>query len=129
MAWSSVRTLIEGWLNASTVKFYNTVNEEAEPAEDLWMTVLYGFSNSSILSFCRSRLEENNFTVVLYGNPGLGWKPVITAAEQVKDHIMAQSDPAGKVQVLDYTAPVEFTAGDGSPWYGVEMVFTYQKYD
>lgn len=128
MAWASVRTLVESWLNASPTKFYNTVNEEAHPVEPIWCTVLYGFGTSDVISYCRSRLENNSFTVVHYGDPGLGWDEVTIAAEQVKDHIMAQVDPSGKVQVLDYTAPMEFTGADGVPWYGIEIVYTYQLF-
>ncbi len=124
MAWNAIRTLVESWLATATIPFYSTVNEEQHPSDPLWMTVLYGFGGSQNLSYCRERLENGSFTLVIYGTPGQGQTPVITAAETVKNHLMAQTDPLNKLEIINYSQPIEFTV-DAVPWYGCEMIFEY----
>lgn len=123
MSWETARDTIETWLNGATIPFYNTINEEQEPVDDIWMTVMYGMGNGNITNYCRNRTESTNFNLVFYGNPGRGWRPLIQACETVRDYLMAQVDAAGKVEITDYGMPIEFTYGDGVPWFGIELVF------
>jgi hypothetical protein len=126
MAWTTVRNLIEGWLTAAPVKFYPTINNEIEPVADpVWSTVMFGFSGSEVISFCRDRAEQGTFTVVVYGEAGKGWAAVIKAAEDIRDYLMAQADPAKKFEISNYTSPIEFTAGSAMPLYGAEIIYDY----
>ena len=125
MAWSSVRTLLETWLKASPYPFYNTVNEEQRPIEPIWLTIIYGFDHGNIANYCRDRIENSSFTLVHYGDPGIVWNALMAAVEAMRDYMLAQADPNGKFDILNHSSPIEFTGGDGAPFYGVEVIYTY----
>lgn len=125
MAWLSIRDQVETWLTAAGTPFYPTINEEQEPDDDVWMTVIYGFSFIGDKTFCDGRVENGTFTVVHYGNPGLGWRPVLQQAEAVNTYLRGVVDPIGKLVITNFGFPIEFTTGDGVPWYGVEIIYQF----
>lgn len=129
MSWAAQRTLVESWLTSSAYPFYNTVNEEQKPIDDVWLTLMWGMGNGYDLTYCRDkRAEEGAFSVLIYGAPGTGWNDVITAAEAVRDHLLAQADATNEFSIRNFGLPVEFTEGDAVPWYGVELLFDFDLY-
>lgn len=128
MAWLAVRDQVETWLSGASIPFYNTVSEDQAPADDIWMTVMFGSGDGRNITYCRDRIDESVFTVVVYGNPGLGWRPVITAAEDVKNYLLGLSDPLGKIVIDNHSFPLEFEASGDVPWFGVEVLYFFSYF-
>jgi hypothetical protein len=124
----AVRQKVEAWLMAQPVKFYPSINEEIEPVEDVWCTVYYAPSSSQKISFCGAIEHKGQFIVVHFANPGLSWDKALEASDMTMNYIVSQVDGDGKFAVTGNGEPVEFTAGDGIPWYGVEVSYNYVSY-
>lgn len=124
-----VRNKVRGWVNTySAIPYHDTINYEQDPTEDLWMTLVFGFSNSEKVSYCDDRIVGGTFNLLVYGLPGVGDNAVIATIESVADYLYQQVDPAGKLVLLDRDPPIDFTQGDGVNWYGAEVVFTFDYY-
>lgn len=126
MASFATRLKVREWLNASPIKFYDTVNFDQRPVEDTWCTVSFGSGEHTPVNYCRETVEEGAFTVVVYGKPGLGDAAVIPAIESIAAYLMAQVDV--NLKLLAHSVPFEFTLGDGVPRYGAEMLFNFERY-
>lgn len=123
MSSAYVRTTVKNWLSGQSIPFYNTVNEEVNPADDIWMTVDWGFAPRQVETYCRESVEAGNFNLVLLGRPGVGDDILIAAAETQAAVLLSRIDTSGKLVLLDYDAPVDFRQQDK---FGVEVSFEYE---
>jgi hypothetical protein len=124
-----VRDKVRGWVNTfSTIPFYDTINFEHTPNDDLWVTVQFGFANSERVTYCKDRIIGGTFNLLVYGSPGKGDRAVISTIETLSEYLFQQTDTGGKLILQDYEPPMDFTQGDGVNWYGAEVVFSYDYY-
>lgn len=123
-----VRDMLRGWLSGATTPFYETINEEQDPTEDLWFTVQFNVESSDLTTYCEDKIEEGMIDLVFCGRPGIGDSAVIAAAETEASRVVASSDPAMKLVLRRALPPDEFSDGDGDPWYrvviGIEYIYT-----
>lgn len=131
MASLYVRQKVRGWLGdpSMTVPFYNTTNEEQTPADNIWCTLDFGFSEREVQTFCRGLIsEDGEFEVVYFGQPGIGDVALLQAAEADMTTLMAQTDPTFKLALTQCSAPEEFTDGDAGMEYGVAFQVEYSYF-
>jgi hypothetical protein len=128
MASFAVRQKVREWLGdvANPVKFFDTINFDRRPVDDVWCTVSFGAGDQNPINYCRDTIEDGAFTVIVYGRPGVGDITVIPAIESIAAFLMAQTDV--NLKLLSHSSPFEFTLGDGVPRYGAEMLFNYERY-
>lgn len=121
-----VRRQVETWMGAMTTPFYNTVNMEQDPTDNMWVTVEYNIPLKNTATFCGDTIEEGNFTVAFFGQPGIGDDALLTAAELDMRVLMQQVDVSGSVTLTNRSAPMDFRQGE---WYIVEFTVDYEYYD
>jgi len=127
-----VRDIVEGWLEdvAMAVPYYKTVNEEQNPADTIWCSADFSSSSRNILTFCEGVVsEEGEIEVIYMGRAGIGVDDIITALEADMLTLMARRDVAGKLILIQRSAPFEFTGGSADRWYGLSVYVDYQFYE
>lgn len=95
-----VRNLVRSWLVSGVVPYYDTVNIEQDPEEDLWCTVDWGFSFPSLMTYCGEVQHEGSFRVLYFGLPGIGDQAVLAAAEIDMASLMSQMDPNKQLALI-----------------------------
>lgn len=123
MASHLVRTTVKAWLNAGTVPFYDSVNVEINPADDIWVTVDWVYGSREALSYCGEMLESGTFNVVFFGRPGIGEDVLLTAAEAEMAVLMTRIDTSGRVVLLSHDAPSDFRQEEH---YCIEFMVNYE---
>jgi len=122
-----VRQLVRQWITASsTVPFYDSINRAVDPADAIWLTLEFDNARTDSLTFC-SEIERGTFSLVYVGAGGVGDVPILTQIALDLPALMAQVDPAGRLELIEASPPEELTDGDGSPYMlGVSIDYQYQ---
>ena len=126
-----VRKQIETWLkdSAMAVPFYNTINEDQSPTDNIWCTADFDISSRELLTLCQDYIEESGeVEVVYFGQPGTGYEDLLTAAESDMQTLMSFRDASNKLILINRSAPMEFTRGDADQEYGIIFDVEYQYY-
>lgn len=127
MSSAYVRQLTEQWIGAiGTIPYYNTINQEPNPTEDLWLTLDFEAFGSTVETFCGEQVEEGEIRLIFLGRVGIGYDAVITAAEAFTAAFIANVDPTGQLVLLSTNPPVDF-AGQNNPWFVIEIAVDYQQ--
>ena len=130
MSSSYVRTLMETWLNAMTVPYYPTINEEQNPGDAIWATAEFSSNFRESMTFCNGfTSEQGEVELVFFGEPGTGDDSLITAVEADMVTLMAQRDPANKLVLMNRSAPFEFSNGSADMQYGLSIFIDYQLFE
>jgi len=111
------------------VPFYNTINEEQDPTDQVWVTVEYveGFMEPHCYGD-KARMIESTIEVDVFVRPGNGYQAAVEIADAIESHFLYRDLGAG-VEITDAVSAGELTQGDGSPaWYGVNVALTCQYY-
>jgi hypothetical protein len=120
----AVRQIARQWVTSLSVPYYNTIGEEQNPQDAVWVSLEFDFFSYDKLSYCDQWVEEGIIRVAWFGAIGNGEEALVQVAETDAATIMAQVDPAGKVTIVGRSAPEVFRL-DG-PQLGVEISFNYQ---
>ena len=122
-----VRQKIREWsaLPAVGVPFYDTINFEENPTDDIWFTVEFEPEYSEKTTYCGDMSEEGLITFVFQTRPGVGDEALITAAESAVAEILAQDDPSGVLTLEMAYAPDEYTGGSADTGYRVSISVDY----
>ena len=129
MSASYVRTTMRKWCDevatALSIPFYDTVNLEQMPSDNVWFTVSF-VSEYHEGTFCNKEYLENGFiTVTAVARPGRGDLEAIQALEQVVPALDAKIDPTGRL-VLDSYEPIdEASNGSADKDYRVRVIMNY----
>lgn len=127
-----VRQVVEGWLEdaAMAVPYYQTINEENNPQDDIWATADFTSSLRDTITFCQGiTSEEGEVEVQYFGLPGIGYSALIQAIEADMVTLMAQRDPQGKLVLMNRSAPFETSVGSAKSMYGLSIYIDYQYYE
>lgn len=123
-----VRDLVRAWATAAAaipgMPFYDTVNREVDPPEAMWLTVQFLGGTNEQSTFC-GQLERGTFDLMFFARGGQGDEELLTEAEPVVQAFMANSDPAGLLQLRLAGPPEDFPAGGGVPWFVVSFPVDY----
>lgn len=123
-----VRNLVRAWLSdaAMTTPFYDTVNIDQNPMDDIWVTADFDSLFRERLTFCESSWqEEGDITLVYTGQPGIGDGPLMSQAETDVKTLMSFRDSSEKLTLTSVDGPNEFSAGSANQGYQIEFVVTY----
>jgi hypothetical protein len=121
-----VRNLVRGWAATSPTPFYDTINYEQNPNDNVWWTIEFEIENSATETYCGEEIEEGVIELVFCGQPGAGDGAVIAAAEAEGKRLLTQSDTTSQLCLVRAMPPEEFSAGDGDRWYRVVVGIEYQ---
>lgn len=126
-----MRTTIRTWAAAAEaatgLPFYETVNTEQDPADDIWWTLEFFAEYSEKLSFCDVWKEEGLCDLIVSGRPGIGDVAVIDAAEKIRDAILGNTDPTRKIYLVGPNPPSEFSGGSAQArWYQASVAIEYR---
>mgnify|MGYP000582976007 CR=1 FL=1 len=128
MSSSYVRETVRAWLSDSSmsVPFYNTVNTDQNPPEDIWVTADFDSIFRERSTFCAgSWVEEGDVTLVFTGLPGVGDGPLLAAAEADVILLMAMRDPNERLSLTSVSAANEYSGGSANQGYQVEFTVDY----
>jgi hypothetical protein len=118
-----VRTTVRNWLNQGNVPYYDTVNQEQDPTDDIWSTVDWGMQTRAMETYCRETVEDGAFTVIFFGRPGIGDDALLQASEAEMDLLMLRVDTSGRLVLLDRGVPIDFRQEDH---FCVEYLIGYE---
>ena len=124
-----VRQTIREWLARPefAVPFYDTVNTDQNPTDDVWATAAFDASFRERLTFCESSwVEEGDVNVTYTGLPGIGDAVVLAAAEADMLTLMSIRDPNDKVRLTAVDPPREASAGSTNQGYQVSYQVEYE---
>jgi hypothetical protein len=126
---SYVRETVRAWLSdaSMSVPFYDTVNTDQNPMDDIWVTADFDSLFREKSTFCAgSWVEEGDITLVYTGLPGVGDGPLIAAAEADVSLLMAMRDPNDQLFLTNVSAANEYSGGSANQGYQIEFVVDYQ---
>ena len=131
MSSAVVRRTIKGWLSdpSMSVPFYNTINEEQDPTDDYWCTVLFNNPYREVTTFCEGKwTEEGEAEVVYFGPPGINDDALATMLEAEIIKLMARRDPTGKLILVRSSPPYEYSSGSAAQKYALSVYVDYTLY-
>ena len=124
-----VRQTVREWLARPeiNVPFYDTVNLDQNPSEEIWATATFDASFRERLTFCEdSWIEEGDINVVYTGLPGVGDAVVLAAAQVDMLTLMSIRDPNNKIRLTAVDPPREASAGSVNQGYQVSYLIEYE---
>ena len=130
MSASYVRTQTRTWCNevatALGIPFYDTLNQEQSPTDNVWWTV--GFTSEFHSgTFCKPDYIENGFlTVTVVARPGRGDIEAVQAMEQIVPALDAKIDPTQRLVLENYEPIDEASNGSADKDYRLRVIFNYQ---
>jgi len=127
-----VRTLVKGWLldPEMSVPYYQTINEEQNPQDQIWCTADFSSSFRDVITFCNGEIsEEGEIEIEYFGLPGIGDDTLIQALEADMVILMARIDPQGKCTLMRRSAPFETSGGSAKLMYGLSVYVDYQLFE
>ena len=130
MSASYVRTKFREWSEETAIStgipFYDTVNKEQNPSDDVWFTSeFYSFDFQG--TFCeKGYLENGEIEVVVFARPGIGDTQAMNALEQIIPALMYKIDPTGRLILQSYLPVQEDGNGSAKMWYSVSVGIVYK---
>ena len=126
MSASYVRDKTRTWCNevstATTVPFYDSINVEINPTDDVWFSVAFG-ADYNEGTFCDRGFMELGFVrVVVVAAPGTGDVEAISAMERIIPGLLGKVDPSGRLTYEGYEPLNEASGGSADADYRVEVV-------
>jgi hypothetical protein len=128
MSHSVVRSVFRTWageIDTDTgTPFYETVNTEQNPTDDVWWSIEFTAEFFSNQTFCQDGETEEGFvTVIVFAQPGTGDTAAITALEAIGKEFDGKTDP--DVVIEGFEPLNEMTAGTADNYYRVGLVVNY----
>lgn len=130
MSASFVRTTFRTWATevatATTLPFYDTINQSQNPTDAIWWTCEFT-SELHEGTFCQRGYFETGFiTVIVVSEPGIGDLQAIQAMEQIVPALDAKIDPTQRLVLESYDPLDEQTAGSADQSYRVRCNINYR---
>lgn len=122
-----VRQKVREWaeLPAVGIPYYDTINVEENPADDIWFTAEFEPEYTEKQTFCGDVSEEGLINFVFETNAGIGDETLITAAESAVNTILEQNDSSQNLVLEMAYAPDEYTGGTADTGYRVSISVEY----
>lgn len=122
-----VRQKVREWaeLSAVGIPYYDTINVEENPNDNIWFTAEFEPEFSEKNTFCGEISEEGLITFVFEAAAGVGDEALLTAAQNAVKKILEQNDPSQDLVLeMDY-APDEYTGGTADTGYRISISVEY----
>lgn len=125
-----VRNLVRTWAGSiNPPRFYDTINLEQNPKEDIWWTVRFFAQAHENKAYCRPEgyTERGEFDLIFCARPGIGDNPLLFVMEPALADFFEKVDANGFMVLETWTPVGEYSVGDADPWYrlGVGVSYTY----
>lgn len=124
-----VRDLLADWMANTpglTLPYVDTINREVSPQQPVpWATLSFVSAIAQTITYCGHMEERGTFDYIALGQPGIGGRNLIAAAEHDLALVMQQADPGGRLTLLHHTPPEDFLQAGSVPWYTVSMIVDY----
>jgi hypothetical protein len=124
-----VRKLSRAWarqVSPVDAPFYDTVNTETNPTDDVWWTIEFFTSTHNGETFCRGGyIEGGQLDLVFCGRAGIGDEALLTAAEAVVAAFTQKIDPDARLVLENYEPIAEVLGGDADLWYRIACTVNY----
>ena len=124
-----VRSTVKTWAElpavAAIAPFYDTINFEVIPRDDIWFTAEFEPEFDELMTVCGDINEEGLINFIFQGNPGVGDSDLLIAAETAVDEILKQADPTGDLVLGKRYAPEEYSGGTATNVYEVSVSVEY----
>jgi hypothetical protein len=117
-----VRKLVKSWLTLGPVPFYDTVNTEQKPSDQIWKTVDWGFPARDRETYCGQYTENGTIAIAYFGQPGTGDEAILLQAEADIADLMQRADPTKALVLENDAPPLDFRQSD---LYVVEFQIEY----
>ena len=122
-----VRQKVREWaeLSAVGIPYYDTINVEENPIDNIWFTAEFEPEFSEKNTFCGEISEEGLINFVFESAAGVGDEALIAAAQNAVKKILEQNDPSQDLVLeMDY-APDEYTGGTADTGYRISISVEY----
>lgn len=128
MSSSYVRTKVRQWCSevaaATSVPFYDTINVNVNPVNDVWFTVEF-ISESHEGVFGKALFVENGFiSVTFVARPGIGDAACVAAVEAVIPALFEKTD--SKLTLNTYDPVSEDSDGTADKDYRMSVAVNYR---
>lgn len=120
-----VRQFAKTWAQSLTSPFYNTINEDQNPNDTVWLSIDFNSYTTVKATYCSEWIEQGTINLVFFGRPGIGDDGLIAIAEQDAKTFFNNVDATGKLTLTVLNAPIEFGSSD-TPFFGVEVGIDYE---
>lgn len=124
-----VRTKMREWLNDESIQtpFYDTVNLEQNPQDDIWMTADFEVTFRERQTFCEgSWVEEGDVGLTFTGLAGVGDGALLAAAELDVKQLLTFRDASGQLVITGVGGVNEVSGGSANIGYQIEYLFEYK---
>ena len=113
------------------VPYYDTVNKEQNPQDDMWCTADFSSEFREIITFCAEGAvrEDGEIEIRFAGLPGVGSTALLQAIESDMVTLMAQRDPNHKLVLTQRSAPYEVSSGTAKLMYELSVFVDYQLHE
>ena len=126
-----IREKVRQWCNAAAgatgVPFYDTINQNTNPQDDVWFSVQF-LAQFHEGNFCdREYMERGLIILIVVAQPGLGDIPCLDAIEAIIPDMMGRQD--AKLSLQSYEPIQEETEGSADNRYrlSVDITYVYSK--
>jgi len=126
MSSRAVRQAVRGWMVGMASPYYDTINIEQAPTDNIWVTVDFNSFVMTKESFCDQFVEEGDITLTFFGPPGVGDDALLAQAEADVALFYGKTDPNKKVALVNRSAPEDFVLTENGPRFGVTFRFGYE---
>ena len=112
------------------IPYYPTINEDQNPEDERWVTAEFNGSLRDTLTFCEDNIiEEGDIELVYFGQPGVGYQPLMLAMEADLVTLMSKRDDTGKLVFVRRSAPYDYSSGSANMMYALSVYIDYQFYE
>ena len=122
-----VRQKVREWAELSAVglPYYDTINVEENPTDNIWFTAEFEPEYTEKQTFCGELSEEGLINFVFESAAGVGDETLLAAAQSAVKKILEQNDPSQDLVLeMDY-APDEYTGGTADTGYRISISVEY----
>ena len=125
------RTELQNFLASlpTPVPFYETINENQLPTDDLWVTMDFESNFQDPTCYSRKeRQEHGTVGIAVFAKAGTGDLAAVQLADLIEDHFIDPAVDLTPVNVDAVQSASEFTNGDVPRFYGVEVNIDYTNF-
>ena len=124
-----VRDTLRGWLSDRSLgwamPFYDSINIDVNPTDDLWSTLLFITSTAQVVTYCGFVEERGQFDFLGLGKPGAGDSALVAACEHDAAILQQLHDTRGQLTLVSAGPLEDFLQAGNVPWYSVSSTFQY----
>ena len=123
-----VRDKFRSWLNDGLVDspYYDTINQEQNPTDDIWVTAEFEVSFREKRTFCEGSWEEEGEVSLMFnGLAGVGDGALLAASEKDIKTLLSFRDDTAQLTIDRVGGVNEFSRGTANMGYQLEYIIEY----